>query len=303
VTERSLLQLITRAYDIDRHKIKVPLPWQTLPGDLRTALERLTVSHKPDHGIEGKLHDETAYGFVKNPEDEEGENLVYRKPLTSLTDNEIDRIRDRRLRDMIRTFVDGEKQNGTALLDALKKFKDEIRDPHIKHGLRRVRLLKSKKPEYLLQLRHGQESKPYKAYAADSNLFIDIFEAEDGEWRGEAVTVFQANQNNGDVVRWKSDFPNAKAIMRVYKNDLVRIEHEGASKVARVVRLEPSQNRIRLVEHQETGDLQKRHDSDDDPFRWIFGQYDRLKQWKAEQIRVDELGRVWRIEPRPLTTN
>jgi CRISPR-associated endonuclease Csn1 len=302
VTERSLLQRITRAYDTDRHKIEVPLPWETLRDELKTALERLTVSHKPDHGIEGKLHDETAYGFVKNPNEEEGENLVYRKPLTNLTENEIDRIRDRRLRDMIRTFVDGEKQNGTALLDALKKFKDEVRDPHIKHGLRRVRLLKSKKPEYLLQLRHGQESKPYKAYAADSNLFIDIFEAEDGEWRGEAITVFQANQNNGDVVRWKSDFPNAKAIMRVYKNDLVRIEHEGASKIARVVRLEPSQNRIRLVEHQETGDLQKRHDSDDDPFRWIFGQYDRLKQWKAVPVRVDELGRVWRIEPRSLTT-
>lgn len=295
VTERSLLQRITRAYDTDRHKIEVPLPWGTLRDDLQAALERMTVSHKPDHGIEGKLHDETAYGFVKSPDDEEGENLVYRKPLVSLTENEIDRIRDRRLRHMVRTYVDTEKQNGMALLDALKKFRDEARDPHIKHGLRHVRLLKSKKPEYLLQLRGPDKNKPYKAYAADTNLFIDIFEIADGTWQGEAVTVHQANQKNEHLMRWKNDHPDAKLIMRVYKNDLVRIDHDGTSKITRVVRLEPSQNRIRLATHQETGDLQKRHESADDPFRWIFGQYDRLKEWKAQQVRVDELGRVWRV--------
>ena len=297
VTERSLLQRIAGAYEADRHKIEVPLPWETLRDDLQSALNKMTVSHKPDHGVEGKLHDETAYGFVKNPDQEEGDNLVYRKPLTSLTESEIDRIRDRRLREIVKSFVSDEKTtNGTALADALMKFNDHTHDPHIKHGLRRVRLLKSKKPEYLLQLREPDKNAPYKAYAADTNLFIEIFELPGGEWRGEAVTVHQANQER-HVLRWSAQYPNAKFLMRVYKDDLLRIEHDGLSKVVRVVRLEPSASRIRLAAHNETGKLSERHDKADDSFRWIFGQYDRLKNWNAEAVRVDELGRVWRKHP------
>lgn len=297
VTERSLLQRITRAYDTERQKIEVPLPWENTREDLKAALDRMTVSHKSDHGREGKLHDETAYGFVKNPEQEGGENLVYRKPLISLTESEVDRIRDRRLRDMVRSFVDAEKKNGTPLADALKKFRTDVRDPHIREGLRRVRLLKSKKPEYLLQLHGAVRTSPYKAYAADTNLFVEIFELTDGRWQGEAVTVHQANQQ-GHILRWPSKFPDAKLLMRVYKDDLVHINHDGLSKVVRVVRLEPSASRIRLAAHNETGALQERHDNPDDPFRWIFGQYDRLKEWEAKRVRVDELGKVWRVEPR-----
>lgn len=295
LTERSLLQKISSAYDRERDKIDVPLPWKSLRDDLKAALDAMTVSHKPDHGIGGKLHDETAYGFVQDPEKEEGRNLVSRKPLSSLTENEIDRIRDRRLRDKVRKFVEQEKKDGVKLADALKKFMNaEHNDPHIKHGVRRVRLLQSKKPEYLLSLHQKNGGQPYKAYSADSNLFIEIFEKGDGSWDGEAMTVFQSNQRDYKLA-WHAKYPDARPVMRVYKDDLVRIEHEGMTKITRVVRLEPSAHRIRLAPHNDSGSLEDRHNNPDDPFRWIFAQYDRLRDWKAERVRVDELGKIWRV--------
>jgi CRISPR-associated endonuclease Csn1 len=57
-----------------------------------------------------------------------------------------------------------------------------------------------------------------------------------------------------------------------------------------------------LVEHNEAGVFQARHDDKDDPFRWVFANFDKLKEWNAERVHVDELGRVWRVQP-ALTKN
>lgn len=306
LTDRSLLIKLTKGYDNDRDKIKIDPPWKNLRDDLEAALKRMIVSHKPDHGIQGKLHEDTAYGFVKNEEkDEKGKslgNLVYRKAVASLTENEVERIRDRRLRDMVRSHVDAAAKNGVPLAKALLEFRDTVRDPHIKNGLKRVRLVKAEKSEYLVPIKNARTGEVYKSYSAGKNVFLDIFELPDGTWDGEAATFFQANQPT-HALQWPNKFPGARPLMRLFKDDLLRIDYEGESRITRVVRIEPSQNRVRLAEHKETGVLQDRHENADDPFRWIFGQYDRLKEWKAEHVRVDELGRVWRVQPKPLTTN
>jgi hypothetical protein len=44
----------------------------------------MTVSYKPDHGLKAQLHESTAYGLVKEPEKEDGANLVYRSEFTTL---------------------------------------------------------------------------------------------------------------------------------------------------------------------------------------------------------------------------
>jgi CRISPR-associated endonuclease Csn1 len=304
VTDRSLLQRIASVYDEVRDKIEVPLPWPSLRDDLEAALKRMIVSHKPDHGQQGKLHEDTAYGAVKQEEiDAKGKslgNLVYRKALTALTENEIEKIRDRRLRDMVRAHVQAAAKDSVPLAKALLDFRDNVKDPHIKHGLKRVRLVKSEKSDYLVPVKDARSGKIYKSYSAGKNVFLDIFELPDGTWDGEAATFFQANQPS-HAPQWPAKFPGAKPLMRLHKDDLLRIEYDGEIKIVRVVRLEPSASRVRLAEHKETGVLQERHDNADDPFRWIFGQYDRLKDWKAERVRVDELGRVWRVKPRPLT--
>jgi CRISPR-associated endonuclease Csn1 len=86
-------------------------------------------------------------------------------------------------------------------------------------------------------------------------------------------------------------------MLRVFKGDMLRIDHEGRNKIVKIIRLSPSNNVLYLVEHNEAGVFQARHDDEDDPFRWIFANFDRLREWNAERVRVDELGRLWRVRP------
>jgi CRISPR-associated endonuclease Csn1 len=300
LTDRSLLWKMANAYDEDREKIEIPTPWskEKLREDLKSALDRMVVSHKPDHGTQGKLHEDTAYGFVKEPE-REGANLVYRKPIEALNENEIERIRDRRLRDTVRDHVTVEKANGVALVDALRKLRDKSDDPHIKNGLRRVRLLKPEKPEYLVPVRDRQTGTPYKAYSAGENFCVEIFEMVDGRWNGEAVRRFDANQKDYHS-RWRQENPDAKLVMRIHKGDLIRLDHDGKTQIMVVHRLDAAARRFKLAAHNETGNLDRRHamDNEIDPFRWLMASYGTLRDKSAVRVRVDELGRVWRV---PLT--
>jgi len=256
------------------------------------------VSHKPDHGLQARLHEDTAYGTVKEPE-REGGNLVYRKPFLQLNENGINAIRDRRLRSMVKDHVTAEKAAGKDLKSALQSFAARKDIPGMPNGIRHVRLIKSEKPEYLIAIQERKTGKPYKAYSAGENAFVDIFETPEGKWIGIGITVFQANQSEPGR---DSHDPHGRWIMRVFKGDLLRVDHGGAVKVVRIVRLSPSNNVLYLVQHNEAGNLQARHDDKDDPFRWIFANFDRLREWNTELVRVDELGRVWRVraqDPRP----
>src|SRR5579884_3355509 len=298
LTDRSLLWKMANAYDEDRDRIEIPTPWDKdrLRDQLKANLDRMTVSHKADHGIQGKLHEDTAYGFVKEP-DKEGANLVYRKPIEALNENEIARIRDRRLRALVIAHVAAEKGNGLSLSDALRKLQQKTDDPHIRNGLRHMRLLKSEKPEYLVSIRDRRNHEAYKAYSAGENFCIEIYETPDGRWHGEAIRRFDANQKDYQPY-WRQSRPDAKRIMRVHKGDLIRVENDGKSEIMVVHRLDAAAKRFKLAPHNETGNLDRRHatSNDIDPFRWLMAGYGTLKNMKAVPVRIDELGRVWRIQ-------
>lgn len=53
----------------------LPLPWSGFADDAQIAVDRIVVSHKPDHNERGQLHEETAYGVHEGP-DKEGRYLV-----------------------------------------------------------------------------------------------------------------------------------------------------------------------------------------------------------------------------------
>jgi CRISPR-associated endonuclease Csn1 len=295
LTDRSLLQRMASAYDEERDKIEVPLPWPSLREDLDRRLQAMTVSHKPDHGTAAQLHEDTAYGTVKDPASEDGNNLVYRKAFALLNEKEIARIRDRRLRDLVQAHVAAEKATGKDLKAALASFLARRDIPGVQQPIRHVRLLKPEKPDYLVTIR-DRSGKPYKSYSAGENAFVDIFATPDGKWRGEAVTVFQANQPNYRP-KWRDAIPDARFVMRVFKGDLVALERDGKREVMVVHRLDAANNRVKLAPHNEAGNLDLRHANERDPFRWLMASYGTLKAMDAERVRVDELGRLWRVRP------
>ncbi|MFD1332566.1 type II CRISPR RNA-guided endonuclease Cas9 [Methylopila musalis] len=307
MTDRSLLNqaaYLSGQGDLDVDKLKFPDFPDAWRDELKARVRDVVVSLKPDHGVGGKLHEDTAYGLVKprpdlKPDEEERGNLVYRKPLESLKETEIGRIRDRRLREKVEQAWYEGKRDGKALPEALKEFADRVekeQTPGLVGGLRRVRLLKSEKDEYLVKVADPATGAPYKAYSAGENFCIDVFETPDGRWHGEAVRRFDANQGSHEV-RWRTEHPGAKLVMRVAKGDFIRLDDDGERKVMVAHRLEPSANRFRLAPHNETGNLERRHATADeiDPFKWRMPSFNTLKRLGAERVRVDELGQVRRV--------
>ena len=72
VTDQGMLQRFANASASAREKQlnklvdSMPLPWNTYREHVQRAVERIWVSHKPDHGHEGAMHNDTAYGLLGN---------------------------------------------------------------------------------------------------------------------------------------------------------------------------------------------------------------------------------------------
>jgi CRISPR-associated endonuclease Csn1 len=293
LTDRALLLRMSSAYDDERDRIDVPLPWASLRADLDTRLQAMIVSHKPDHGLATQLHEDTAHGAIERPDLEEG-NLVYRKPFLLLTEREIERIRDQRLKDLLKAHLATEKAAGKDLKSALQSFAVRTDIAGLPNGIRHVRLTKSKDPEFLVPVRNSA-GEAYKFYIAGENAYVDIFETADGEWRGQAVSIFQANQKNGHQPSWRRAYPDGRFVMRVFKGDSVALDLNGHRTVMTIHRLDAAAGRFKLAPHNEAGNLDRRHDDESDPFRWLMASYGTLKKLNTERVRVDELGRLWRV--------
>ena len=80
--------------------------------------------------------------------------------------------------------------------------------------------------------------------------------------------------------------------MTLHNGDLLEADFDGRRDIYRVYRLEPSSKRVRLAAHKEAGSIDQRHNDPDDPLRWIFGTFERLRDAGARPVRVDVLGRV-----------
>ncbi|MBT9446189.1 MAG: type II CRISPR RNA-guided endonuclease Cas9 [Hyphomonadaceae bacterium] len=293
--DRGLLQEISRRAgqhekdDLDRIVTDMPIPFDNFRDAVRAVVEKIVVSHKPDHGAGGALHEDTAYGVVEGADTEIG-NLVRRKPIDALSAKEIDQVRDVRLREALQAVRETVEGDPKALAPALALYGAQ-------HSIRRVRVLKPEKGYVTVKdLRTGA---PYKALIPGDNHHIDIVEDANGVWRGFAVTVFQANQKQAPPA-WKAALPGAKRVMRVHKGDLIELaDPDGQRRIKRVVRLEISANRLRLAEHMEAGQLQDRHEKKKDefrldPFEWDFATISKLKNRGAKLVHVDEIGRVLR---------
>lgn len=69
ITDQGLLQRFAqasaqaRSMELDRLVDGMPDPWPTYREHVKRGLEHIIVSHKPDHGYQGAMHEETAWGL------------------------------------------------------------------------------------------------------------------------------------------------------------------------------------------------------------------------------------------------
>ncbi len=316
VTSRSLLMQIARAAglaedkNLDRLFEDLPKPWPEFREELEERLKSVTISHKPDHGRKGKpakgkdvtagrLHNDTALGFVKDDTKDDGilrnakglPIVVHRVPLMSLKPADLidpERIPDPVLRDALYRATEGlsGKDYDKALVDFGKN------DP-VFTGIRHLRV---REPLSVIPIR-DKTGKAYKAYKGDSNARFDVWRLPEGKWVSDIVSMFDAHQPDAADRR---PHPAAKRILSLRQNDMLAIEREGEARtIVRVVKFS-SNGQIALAHSTEAGALKARDatPNDLDPFKYILSSGGGLKKLKARQIRIDPLGRVFDPGPR-----
>lgn len=326
-TSRALIGALARASareeetGAERLARNTLVPWPEFRDDLRSAVQQIVVSHKPDHGTvsntgkasgrsrtSGRLHNDTAYGLTGERDAKGRELVVVRKPLMSLTARDIDALRENahghsELKDRLKAATAG--LSGKDFEQALLKFAESDAKfgsreraengagaAGIRHGIRHVRVVETLKT---IPVR-DRNGKPYKAYKGDSNHRFDVWRMADGKWKAEVVSTFNAHQP-GWTSKIRKDDPTAKKIFSLQQGDVLAVEQNGERRICRVVKFREDGSELTVCDHNEAGPLKARDEGKKepyigDPFKYLHLRLSTLKSYRCRQVRVDEIGNV-----------
>ncbi|MEO1199981.1 MAG: type II CRISPR RNA-guided endonuclease Cas9 [Pseudomonadota bacterium] len=278
-------------------------PWVGFRDDLKRRLDAMTVSHRADHGridldarkkgrdsTAGQLHNETAYGLTG--ETRNGVPMVVtRKPLDSLTSSDLDKIRDADLARALKRDTHGKE--GKDFTKAILAFSAR---PGPYQGIRRVRLIDA--VDVIPMTEPGGQ--PYKGYKPDSNHCYEVWRLPDGTWVHHVISTFAAHQ--GHATR---PHPAAKRLLRLHKNDMVRLEESKFGLVIATVEKFDTNGMVTLVAHNEAN-ADKRYRRKPKEGKEEGGKEDvfirlrpaSLKKARARRVLVDAIGRIRDPGPR-----
>ncbi len=238
LTSRSLFQKLSRlsaqsGVALSERGFRLDNPWQSFYDDVRAKIERITVSHAPSHKISGALHEETAYGYSSNDR-----CFVYRKPLSSLTENEVEKIRDNKIKQLVQARI---AQFGGNLKKALGDANNQLMHADDKTPIKSIRLAVNLNQNKVRSIKN-HEGKTYKFFKYGNNHHVEIIEnINTSERRGIFITAIEAakraRMDKTDIVRHEHG-PEWRFVMSLCINDMVEIvENSGVKKYYRVQKM------------------------------------------------------------------
>lgn len=222
---------------------RLPPPWEAVRSSAGEAVADIVVSHRVRKKISGPLHKETAYGDTGEEETGEGgptyRFFVTRKNVEALSKKELGEIRDERVREIVKEWVD---DHGG---DPKKAF-----PPYPKRGpqgpeIRRVRVLKKQQVELMVPASTGYAD-------PGNNHHIAIYRLPNGKVDYEVVTLLEAASRlarHEPVVRRKRG-DGARFVMSLSLGDSLRITRNGETKV-RVVESVWASGQVVMVNHDD----------------------------------------------------
>lgn len=258
LTSRSLFQKLSKlsaqsGVALSERGFRLVNPWQSFYDDVRAKIERITVSHAPSHKISGALHEETAYGYSSNDK-----CFVYRKPLSSLTENEVKKIRDNKIKQLVQARI---AHFGGNLKKALGDANNQLMHTDDKTPIKSVRLAVNLNKNKIRSIKN-HEGKTYKFFKYGNNHHVEIIEnINTSERRGIFITAIEAAKRarmdkTGIVQREHGQ--EWRFIMSLCINDMVEIvENSGVKKYYRVQKMSDPSIILRYHVSTSTSDRDK----------------------------------------------
>lgn len=263
LTDRGLFQKLSRlaaqsGASLNEHGFDLPQPWNGFYNNVQEKAGEVIVSHASARKISGALHEETAYGYfqeevrdAKTGTISMEERFVYRKPLVTLTDSEVRKIRDDKVRELVQArlaqFSGNSKQ---AFGDPNNPLLHKDGKTHI----RAVRLVANFNKSTTHAIQKGQ-GRDYKFFRYGNNHHVEIIEhVETCKRKGIFVTAMEAARRargtggteKADIVQ-RDHGKEWRFVMSLAVNDMVRTEDGQA--IYRVQKLDGSNNRFTLRLH------------------------------------------------------
>ncbi len=224
-TNRSRLHKLSELYrrgGARRHGEILFEPWATFRDDVVDKVKQINVSYRVQRKVSGRLHEETNYG--PTPVSDE---WVVRKPVESLSANEVEKIRDETIRKLV---IDRLAQHGIEIgrkkkIDP-KKMKEALAGLTMPKGVpvKKVRITKPEKT--IMPLHPDREGTAYVKPGNTHHLCIFEFE-ERGKKKREAVfvTLMEATQRlkrkEAVIQRKHPSRPDARFVMSLSSRELV----------------------------------------------------------------------------------
>ena len=267
---------------------------------MRAVLEKIktvNVSHRVRRGVSGALHEETVYGAVHDRKTQQpvpGE-FVMRKPVESLTMNEVEKIRDDAIRHIVikRLGEHGIKAGRGADQVTPKKMAEAVKDLKMPSGvpIRKVRVVK---PDLTIQpIREGTDAQAFVKPGSTHHLCI--FEWEEKDRKGKPkrvrdavfVTMLEARQRikRGEEIiqRTHPEKPEANFVMSLSGGELVLAKVRGKDEPVMMV-FKTAASTSKQMQFALSTDARRSGDQTPTSFA--------PSTLNAEKVTVDPLGRV-----------
>ncbi len=245
------------------------LPWKGFcRNQLRPFLDKLAVSHKPDHGTRGvkgktsgQLHKDTAYGILELREGG-ASTVVIRKNLRDVKRRkDLEAVRGQALREALLGLWDEvEMKGGKAAEFAERAATEGVKVGSAVQKVRRVRVVSK---ERIIPIR-DTDGKAYKGYIPGGNEFADVWRMRDGSWQMSVVSKFDANQPDFNIEEFRPKTrkgkhkgkpdPAAKRLMRLHIDDMGALGEGPERRIVRVRKITNAKNGAYVVldDHNES---------------------------------------------------
>lgn len=268
-----------RARGFDR---LVEQPWDSFLEDTRAAVDSVLVSHRVDHRVSGRLHEDTNYSRPRA--DDNGKTYhVVRKPLGDMfSEADIDQIVDLAVRNAVRGHFETNGRN------AKKAFGDPANHPILRNNgsstpIHRVRIRRN-----VTAFQVGQDKEP-RYVTPDSNHHMEVVEKKKNNktrWHTVIIDRYEAAQRvrSGQPVVNKDNDDGAQFMFTISSGEVFRVK-DGDSHKYFIARTIWGSN----VEYVSITDSRKKSDIKTAAC-WYFRSVDKLRELGFEKVVISPLG-------------
>lgn len=250
----------------------------------------IVTSYKPDQINIGKLRrrnqtagsllKETAYGYI-GPDPKNPKYHIYteRKQISGLSKKDVERIIDPVIQQELNKLI-GAKMND-------KDFAELAAHWAKQQGMKKLKLRMTANPATMIGIA-DKTGRVYKYYASGENLFMDVYCTKpwdaDAPWATEIVNSFAAHGEDFQP-KWKQEYPMARLIMRLFKNDVVCLDTQSGREFRRVKKMSPGRLYLRDI------NIAKRAKEEEDSGECFS--ISGLRRLNARKAGIDVIGRAF----------